>query len=103
MDQAPRGRVVAVAGGKGGVGKSIVSVNLAVAMTRLGADVVLLDADLGAPNVHTLFGHLSPGRTLADYLEDRVSDLAEVAIPSGVPKLRLICGGPSVLGAARTS
>ena len=38
--------VVAVGGGKGGVGKSVVSINLALAMAKLGARVVAVDADL---------------------------------------------------------
>ena len=49
-------QVVAVTGGKGGVGKTNVSVNLGVAMARLGRRVTLLDADLGLANVDVLLG-----------------------------------------------
>ncbi|MDZ4697731.1 MAG: MinD/ParA family protein [Deltaproteobacteria bacterium] len=49
-------RVVAVTSGKGGVGKSNVAANLAVAAARLGKRVLLIDADLGLANIEILFG-----------------------------------------------
>ena len=57
-------RVVAVTGGKGGVGKTNVSVNLAVAMADLGRRVMLLDADLGLANIDVVLG-LHPERDLS--------------------------------------
>jgi flagellar biosynthesis protein FlhG len=57
--------VIAVTGGKGGVGKTNLAVNLSVALSKLGRDVVLFDADLGLANVDLLMG-LSVKYTLAD-------------------------------------
>jgi len=77
-------RVVAVASGKGGVGKTNVSANLAIAFGRQGKRVWLLDADLGLANVDVLFG-LSPRLSLFDVLRADHS-LADVVLdgPAGV-------------------
>ncbi|TRX74505.1 MinD/ParA family protein [Pseudomonas mangiferae] len=77
-------QVIAVTGGKGGVGKTNVSVNLSLALADLGRRVMLLDADLGLANVDVLLG-LSPKRTLADVI-DGACDLRDVLIqgPGGV-------------------
>ncbi|HET6470669.1 MAG TPA: MinD/ParA family protein [Pseudomonadales bacterium] len=80
-------QVIAVTGGKGGVGKTNVSVNLGVALCRLGRRVTLLDADLGLANVDVLLG-LKPRRNLSDVLAGNAS-LAEVVVP-GPSGLRIV-------------
>ena len=61
-------KVIAVTGGKGGVGKTNLSVNLSVALAEMNRRVVLMDADLGLANVDVLLG-LQARHTLADVLE----------------------------------
>ena len=63
---------IAVTSGKGGVGKTSISVNVAVAMARLGHQVGLVDADLALGNVDVFLG-LTP----EDHLGDFVSDLQQ--------------------------
>lgn len=92
--------VVTVAGGKGGVGKSLVAANLGIALARLGMRTVLVDADLGSPTQHTLFGIERLGPTLAAFVDGRARALGEVTIPSGVPHLDLVPGTGGLPGAA---
>ncbi len=56
--------LVAVASGKGGVGKTTVAVNLAIALKNMGATVGLLDADIYGPNVPLMLGTLEQPRAL---------------------------------------
>jgi len=92
--------VVACGGGKGGVGKSLVAANLGIALARLGMRTVLVDADLGAANLHTMFGIDQPGATLGALIDRRASSLEEVAIPTGEPRLFLVPGTGAVVGSA---
>jgi flagellar biosynthesis protein FlhG len=90
----------AVGGGKGGTGKSIVSCNLAIAMAQAGYNVILVDADLGAANVHTMFGIDRPKALLEHFVSRKAAHLEDVLVPTGIPNLRLICGGMPLPGSA---
>lgn len=71
-------QVIAVSGGKGGVGKSNISINLAIALSEMGRRVVVLDADLGLANIDVLLG-LTANRNLSDVLAGECS-LREVLV-----------------------
>lgn len=75
-------KVIAVTGGKGGVGKTSVSVNLSVGLSEMGRRVVLMDADLGLANVDVMLG-LRPQQNIADVLTGRCS-LREVMVPAEI-------------------
>jgi len=77
-------KVITVTGGKGGVGKTNICANLAVALSMLGRRVMLLDADLGLANVDVMFG-LQPHYNLADVVrgERKLQDVI-VNGPAGV-------------------
>ncbi|MBF0160837.1 MAG: MinD/ParA family protein [Magnetococcales bacterium] len=70
---------MAITSGKGGVGKTLVTVNLAVQYARKGLKVLLIDADLGLANIDVVLG-LSPQYTIQDVLDGRLT-LDQVAIP----------------------
>jgi flagellar biosynthesis protein FlhG len=80
-------KVIAVTSGKGGVGKTNVSVNLSMALSQSGKEVLLLDADLGLANVDVLLG-LRPKHTLSDVING-ARTLEEVII-NGPESLRII-------------
>ncbi|EGG94183.1 Flagellar synthesis regulator FleN [gamma proteobacterium IMCC1989] len=77
-------QVIAVTGGKGGVGKSNVSVNLSLALAALNRRVVLMDADLGLANIDILLG-IRADKTIADVLSGEC-DLRDILIrgPGGI-------------------
>ncbi len=89
-------KVIAVSSGKGGVGKTNVSVNLATSLANEGKEVLLLDADLGLANVDVLLGlnpvydlsHVITGEcTLEEVMIDGPSNLKVIPASSGVSRM----------------
>jgi flagellar biosynthesis protein FlhG len=99
--EARAGKVVVVAAGRGGVGKALVAVNLAIYFAQLGKSVVLVDADTTGSNLHTHFD-LPAGRT-----EPSLEALENALVATSVPGLSLLPAahdapyGPSLLRAGR--
>lgn len=80
-------KVLAICSGKGGVGKTNVASNIAVALAATGLDVCLLDADTGLANVDVLFG-LTPRLTLSNVV-DGSADIERIMLP-GPQGLRVV-------------
>lgn len=93
-------RIVAVGGGKGGIGKSMISANLGIELARRGKRVVMVDADLGGANLHTTLGIDVPKRTLTDFIERRAARIEDVVTATGIENLGLISGALDHLDAA---
>ncbi len=88
-------------GGKGGVGKTFVSVNLAVAMAGEGFEVIVVDGDLEGANLHTCLGLPPPPVSLADFVANREEDLAKLLVDSPIPRLRFVAATDANLSAAQ--
>lgn len=88
--EEPRARVLCVASGKGGTGKSILSSNLAVLRALRGERVLLVDFDAGLANAHLLLG-LAPQHDLSHVLQGQVR--AEDALVAGPAGVKLLSGG----------
>jgi flagellar biosynthesis protein FlhG len=90
----------AIGGGKGGVGKSLVTLLLGASLARLGRKVIMIDADLGGSNLHTLTGMRYPEYTLGDFISRKVETIEELVVETPVVNLKLICGADDILGIA---
>ncbi len=97
---ARSGRILAVGGGKGGIGKSLIAANLGIELARRGRQVALVDADLGGANLHTCLGVEPPRFTLSDFIERRVAKLKDIVVPGGLPNLGLVSGAFDALDVA---
>lgn len=91
----PLARVITVTSGKGGVGKSNVSINLAIQLAKLGQRVIILDADFGLANIEIMFGTV-PKHNLCDLIYQG-KDITEI-ITQGPGGVGFISGGSGIAG-----
>lgn len=91
--EAKTARVISVTSGKGGVGKSNTTINLAIQLSKLGQKVIVLDADLGLANIEILLG-IRPKHNLSDllYKDKSIKDI----ITYGPNNIGFISGGSGV-------
>lgn len=85
-------KIIAIGGGKGGVGKSLVSSSLAISLGKLGKSVTLIDLDLGSANLHTCLGIKIPPYSLSDFLVGRVQQFQDLVAPTPLSKMTFISG-----------
>lgn len=102
-DGRKEARIISVGGGKGGVGKTFMSANLALALANMGYRVVAVDADLEGANLHTCLGVPTPRVSLADFVAQREDDLVKLVVPTERPELQIIAGTHAHLGDAQPS
>jgi len=93
-------RILPVASGKGGVGKSLVSANLSIALAQAGKRVVLADLDLGASNLHLILGFDARKQGLGAYLSGAKVRFEDLCHETDYPNLRFIPGDSEIPGLA---
>ena len=87
-------KIFTVGGGKGGIGKSILSVNLATAMALAGNTVVLVDTDLGSSNIHALLGIRHPKSGFHDFFTQEELDPNAYLLDTKIDNLKILsCAG----------
>lgn len=94
---APAGRILAIGGGKGGIGKSLLSASLGIELARRGLRVTLVDLDLGGANLHTCLGMEMPEVSLSSFVFREVESLEEVRVETGIENLSLVSGSHDAL------
>ena len=73
-------KVIAIAGGKGGIGKTFIAINLSSALHRMGKKVILLDGDFGLANIHLLLGE-KPNKNVTSVLEGQCN-IEDILLPT---------------------
>ncbi len=90
MNNQPR--VIPVASGKGGVGKSVLTANLGIALAQKGFSTVLVDLDLGGSNLYTCLGLPNKYPGIGRFIKSRTLDLNDLQVPAGTDNLKFIPG-----------
>jgi flagellar biosynthesis protein FlhG len=91
-DQKQDVMIYPLGSGKGGVGKTLLAANLGILLSRLNKKVILLDADLGASNLHTALGIPYLRTTLNDLLTGAARNIRDILHATSTPNLQLIGG-----------
>ncbi len=93
-------QIIPIASGKGGVGKSLVAANLAIALAQAGRRVVLADLDLGGSNLHLILGLRGIPFGIGTYFNSPNTDFENIIIDTDVENLRFIPGDSEIPGMA---
>ncbi len=100
MQSRPLARVITVTSGKGGVGKSNTTINLAIQLQKMGKKVIILDADFGLANIEIMFGSV-PKHNLCDLIYQG-KNIKEI-ITRGPMNVGFISGGSGIAGMSNLS
>ena len=95
QNKRPLARIITVTSGKGGVGKSNTSINLAIQLRKMGQRVIIMDADFGLANIEIMFGTI-PKYNLSDLIYQG-KDIKEI-ITWGPGEVGFISGGSGIVG-----
>jgi len=87
-----KSKIVSIAGGKGGVGKSFIAANLALAIAELGQKVILIDLDFGGANLHTFLGLANNSPGVGEFIKSKGKLLSEFLVSTQYENLKFLPG-----------
>lgn len=87
---ASRKQIITIGGGKGGVGKSIIAVNLSTGLAMAGKKVVLIDTDVGASNIHAMVGISNPTSGFHEFFSRDEADPQSFLLDTSIENLRIL-------------
>lgn len=93
-------QIIPIASGKGGVGKSLLAANLAIALAQAGRRVVLADLDLGGSNLHLILGLRGIPYGIGTYFNSPSMEFEDIIIDTDIDNLRFIPGDSEIPGMA---
>jgi len=96
----PEATIIAIGGGKGGIGKSFVSSSLGIFLANMGHETYIVDLDLGGANLHTTLGEGAARIGINEFLADSSLTLPDIAVPTAFPNLKLISGASEQMDVA---
>ncbi len=100
INQGERRKILPVASGKGGVGKSVLVANLGISLASFGQRTVLVDLDLGGSNLHTYLGIKNRHAGLGNFLTDKSVSFSDIKMRTPYPNLDFVPGDVLVTGVA---
>lgn len=96
----PSANIITIGGGKGGIGKSVVTTNLAVGLALGGHRVILVDTDYGASSLHALLGISNPTRGFVDFFTQNEKSASSLLLDTGIGNLKFVSGAGDNPGSA---
>ncbi len=100
LNESLEKKIIPVAGGKGGVGKSVLSVNIALSLAISDKKTILIDLDLGGANLHTILGIKNTNPGVASFLQDRERSFKSLILETSFKNLYFIPGDTLSFGMA---
>jgi len=91
-------KIISVAGGKGGTGKSFITANLSMALAIMGEKVVAVDGDLGGSNLHNFLNVKRPKTSLTNFFLKENLNLNELTVETPIENLSLLACGSTIFG-----
>jgi len=92
-----KGEILAIGGGKGTIGKTFLTANLGIHLSKMGKRVILMDANITRGNLHSCLGISAPSLTLSDLIQGRANSIHDIVSPTKIPNLSLISGAKDII------